>query len=368
MQQYKKYLTEDFVLDALFQQWVRKPTQEMNDQWNEYLEKNPDQSQSIENARLLLSSVYARFSSAISNEEIDDEISNLLNKIKLKTPIPEEPIYKPFLSSSFLTKWAVAASVLLAIAATAWYLNKSSGTEPSFPFSNSGNSEIVSRVNLTEVNQTFLLQDSTIVVLSPQSELQISGQFGNQKREVFLSGEAFFEVRRNVDQPFLVYSQNLVTRVLGTSFLVKAIKNGSEEIVEVKKGKVSVFKKEDFKEFGTGYESQGLLVTTNQKVTLEIRDKRLVKTLSALPEMVAKKPGASKQGYVNTPASQVLKELSEAYQVDVVFDEELLAGCPITAVLNEQSLKEKLDIICEVIEAKYEILDGKIMVFGRSCK
>ncbi len=61
------------------------------------------------------------------------------------------------------------------------------------------------------------------------------------KREVKLSGEAFFDVVPNPQQPFYIYTDKMVVKVLGTSFRVKAL--GAEESVAVSTGKVSVYLK-----------------------------------------------------------------------------------------------------------------------------
>ncbi len=366
MDKYKAYVVEDFVLDADFQNWVRYPTAEKDGIWGDYKAANPGQSDDIQRARLLLGSVYARFEADISEEEIEEEISAMVMKIRQGQQ--ETTHIDPEYSSTVrpLLRWLAAASVVLAVTWLGWQFLKDAPPGNVQGITENTQAKMIVRQNQTAENETILLEDGTTVVLGPHSELTMPEVFG-EAREVYLTGEAFFKVSRDVKRPFLVYSENLITRVLGTSFIIKAIKSKAEEVVEVKEGKVSVFKKEDFRNAGANRESQGLLVTSNQKVTLEIRDSRLVKTLSDTPEIVPGKSGIIRSGYVNTPVSQVLKDLKEAYQIDIVFDEELLSGCPLTAVLTDQPLKEKLEIICEAIEAKYEILDGQVMIYGKSC-
>lgn len=365
MNKYKTFVLEDFVLDAGFQQWVRSPTPEVDREWRDYKAANPGQADDIRRAHLLLSGVYARFTATLSDAEIDAEISVMLQKIR--QPEEEETYARSSFTSRPVFRWLGAAVVALMLASSVWYLARPNLPGASEPLTELGPAKMSTQQNQSTQKQTFVLDDGSRVELAPGAEVRIPDDFGHDKREVFLTGEAFFSVTRDVKRPFLVYSEKLVTRVLGTSFLVKAIKNGAEESVEVREGKVSVFKKEDFRNNSTGRESPGLLLTSNQKVTLEIRGNKMVKTLSAAPEIVPGKAGIIKSGYVNTPVSQVLKDLREAYQVDILFDEELLAGCPLTAILTNQPLTEKLEIICEAIEAKYEILDGQIVIYGKSC-
>lgn len=365
MDHYNKYALEDFVLDAKFQEWAKNPTNENSQIWEEYIALNPSQANEIRDARYLLSSVYSRFQAHISDEEIEGEIEALVSQIRLGQPEKTAATPSHFLNSRLLVR-LVAASVLLAMAWATWFLlNRDSGQKL---YTSLDNGKMTVTENTSENARTILLEDGTEITLEPGSKLQTPETFQKDKREVFLTGEAFFKVKKDAKRPFLVYSDKLTTRVLGTSFRIKAIKNSDKEVVEVREGKVSVFKNEDFDDSGMSRESQGILLTANQKVTLVVNENQMVKTLSDLPEVVPGKSEILKSNYVNAPVTRVLKDLHEAYQIDVVFDEELLSDCPLTVAFTDQSLQEKLAIICEAIEAKYEILDGHVMIYGKNCK
>src|SRR6218665_25984 len=83
------------------------------------------------------------------------------------------------------------------------------------------------------------LPDDTEVLLFPKSKLS-APLFSKAERNVRLEGKGFFKVTRNANRPFLVFTEKLVTKVLGTSFTVNATR-GAEESVEVKTGKVAVY-------------------------------------------------------------------------------------------------------------------------------
>lgn len=87
------------------------------------------------------------------------------------------------------------------------------------------------------------LPDGTSVILKQGSSLRYAAKFNGHTREVHLSGEAYFEVKKDPSRPFLVYSNELVTKVLGTSFSVKAWKDDKKFKVTVTTGKVAVFTK-----------------------------------------------------------------------------------------------------------------------------
>lgn len=365
MKKYTKYLIEDFVLDADFQDWVRHPTLEKNQKWEEYKIQNPDQADDIEKARLVLASTFSRFNTPMSEAELETAIATMLQKIRGEAIESYEEVDEETVQRFFpILRW-LSAAILICI--VGWSIVHFSDRIFSPALMDTAMDHNLWQENDTDSVKSIVLKDGSKVVLSPASELRIAENFGNDRREVYLIGEASFEVTRDVERPFLVYSENLITRVLGTSFVITAMKNGRTETVEVKEGKVSVFKKEDYQEGVTARQSQGLLVTSNQKVTLEIRDKRLVKTLVDTPAPVPAKSKMLKSGYVNTPVSKVLKDLQEAYQVEIVFDEDLLSNCPLTAVLTDQTLNQKLEMICEAIAAEYEYLDGRVVIYARSC-
>jgi hypothetical protein len=208
------------------------------------------------------------------------------------------------------------------------------------------------------------------VTLKPHARISFPVKFSPDKREVYLTGEASFHVSKDSKRPFLVYANELVTKVLGTTFTVNAPDAAQKTTVEVTEGKVSVFRQTDY--FDTKdqkvLQSKGLVLMTNQKVVFERASSHMLKTLRDSPEVISSGNNYKTFDFVNEPASVVLADLRDAYQVDIIFDKDLLGGCPITASLTNQPLFEKLDIICEVIEAHYEMLDGKIVVYSKGCK
>src|SRR6185437_5197374 len=90
-------------------------------------------------------------------------------------------------------------------------------------------------------NHLLCLPDGSTVVLSAGSKLDYPSSFdGLAKREVYLEGQAFFDVKHNVSRPFIVHTGKLETRVLGTSFNIKAMPGDVNIVVTVKSGKVGI--------------------------------------------------------------------------------------------------------------------------------
>ncbi|MEG1543760.1 MAG: FecR family protein [Tannerellaceae bacterium] len=83
------------------------------------------------------------------------------------------------------------------------------------------------------------LSDGTNVWLNADSKLTYPSAFSDKNRDVYLTGEAYFEVKRNEHSPFIVHTTPLNVKVLGTVFNVKSYKNENTEVV-LAKGKVEV--------------------------------------------------------------------------------------------------------------------------------
>ena len=116
--------------------------------------------------------------------------------------------------------------------------------------------------------RVFYLPDSSQVWLNRHSELTYSDTYGQSERRVRLKGQAYFEVRRQVSHPFFVQTDVTQTRVLGTSFEVKAYEGQPTVEVTVVSGKVAFYHNTDTRhrevqlytsEIGTFQRDQGLL-------------------------------------------------------------------------------------------------------------
>lgn len=129
------------------------------------------------------------------------------------------------------------------------------------------NVQMLSRSTNQEQKATITLTDGTKVHLNVLSTISFPEQFDNNHRTVIVQGEAFFEVTPDKNRPFIVESNGVQTKVLGTSFNVNSY-NGDDVIVAVKTGKVEVSAPED--------QSRKVVLLPNQKATFERASKNLL--------------------------------------------------------------------------------------------
>ncbi len=75
-----------------------------------------------------------------------------------------------------------------------------------------------------------------------------------------------------------------------------------------------------------------------------------------------------RMSYEDRPVKEVFDQLGKYYGINIVYDNELLNKCTVTADLVNESFYHKLDLICNAIGAKYELLDGQVVVQSSGCQ
>ncbi|TPG62358.1 FecR family protein [Hymenobacter nivis] len=209
--------------------------------------------------------------------------------------------------------------------------------------------------------QLLRLADSSRVALSPGSSLQYRPGLAGARREVRLKGEAFFQVAKNPARPFLVYTDQLVTTVLGTSFRVKAYAGRNNEVA-VREGRVSVQVRRgaDLRATPVQPAAGGVVLLPNQQVVFAALDPHpLRKNLVANPVIVV--PQAFT--FTKQPVAKVLQALEKAYGVDILYDANKVANCTITVTFYQESLYEKLDLLSKALGAHYAPIDDARIQF-----
>jgi ferric-dicitrate binding protein FerR (iron transport regulator) len=224
--------------------------------------------------------------------------------------------------------------------------------------------DFVEQVNKTDQPQKVQLQDGSVVVLAAKSSLKYKSDYLNDStRSVYLMGEAFFDVTKNPYKPFIVHSNELLVKVLGTSFRVSAPENKTNVIVSVKTGKVSVYANNGLRD-----KKDGVILLPNQQVKYEREAQSFEKTLIESPEIVNQTIKEADFLFENTPITEVFKKMESAYGIEIIFNEEIMKKCYLTAPLGSEPMLEKINIICHTIGASYEVIDANIVINSSGCQ
>jgi transmembrane sensor len=263
-------------------------------------------------------------------------------------------------------KFAAVCSLIAAVFFAGYHITRISPSPEVIISFRSGNSEdagVRHIENTSSVAEILTLEDGSLVKLQPGSSLLIPQHFNSTERTVTLNGEAFFDIRRDTLRPFTVYSGEVITRVLGTSFNVKAFDSEKEIVVSVKTGKVSVSSNSQARIGGAG----NVVLTPNQQIVYNKKQEKVSKQLVPEPELILENPTIFRMQYDGAPVAGIFQALEENYGVDIEYDPEILKGCVLTTSMSDEGLFERIAIICRAIDAHYTVDDAVITIKSKGC-
>lgn len=269
-------------------------------------------------------------------------------------------------------KWVAAAAVLLVFSWIGFkQLTKTNTVSYKQLVNNTKKltGEIYEKENLTSKPLFVSLPDESSVILHPHSKISYSPQqYNKTKREVILSGEAFFEVQKNSEVPFFVYANELITKVLGTSFTIKT--NTSETEVIVKTGRVSVIMQNDVhkNEKINGKTLEGFVLNANEQVKINQNGEKIEKPAIVKQEELLQPIQKLSFDFDETPAVEIIEVIKKAYHIEISYNKEKLSNCKLTAHLSDEPLIEKIKLICIALDATYEETDNRFVIKSNGCK
>ena len=260
IEQYQDYRSEDFIEDATFRAWVYQPSPDLEERWMAVLAQFPEQSQNIEQARLLLLALAKQANSARSNTKVDETFVASLQQTMQTAVLAQN---QRTMRMRFIRRWSVAASILLVLGTMTWLWLQ--------PFSTQ---TLVYHTAYGEW-KTVTLPDGSIVKLNANSELRLSANWAEgADRKVWLTGEAFFKVQKKpaTGAKFRVQTKDLSVEVLGTSFNVQSRAEDTKVLLEEGKIKLDLGQKEEMLKPGEfiAYSRQQKVLT---KVEAQPREK-----------------------------------------------------------------------------------------------
>ncbi len=333
--------------------------------------------------------------SITSTEDVDSILSDLIETelnnnsftgVDLPPHVSEEILRNILISEKNSTRilkssgrkwkdWVMAASVFGLIILVAYFLISSNE-----PKSISEVEALVPKTNIEKTNSTaspltVQLSDGSQVILKPHATINYPFQFISNKREVYLKGEAFFNVAKNTTRPFLVYYNNLVTQVLGTSFMVKTNPKTNNIEVTVKTGKVQVYENTNL--LAQKDKVKGVILTQNQKAIYYTDQRAFETTLSdSLQPIIteagndrSKKDQGLEEFFYRKPTNlqAIFNQLQSIYGIEIVVENENLYNCLFTGDLSKPDVYKKLSIICQTVDAEFEIKGTRILISGKGC-
>ncbi|MEO6721849.1 MAG: FecR domain-containing protein [Ferruginibacter sp.] len=352
----------DLLADESFINYCKRSSPEDVAFWENYISDNPDRRLLIEYAN----EQFLQLFNALAEADMEEQLGRLQSRLDLTEPAPVVQMggiekKKSIHISSLLLKLTAAAVLLVAVLFTVNYYN--TGKKKSVKIFLAAYGE---RKNLQ-------LPDGSDVTLNAGSKIEINESFGVSSRDVYLEGEAFFDVKHNAKLPFIVHTPAMDVKAVGTAFNVKAYRNEKLTETSLIRGLVEVTLKED--------NNQVMYLYPNQKIqwehplekpaTLNSAAIKNVDTLngagSRMKKLIVTDNGDIKEIawrenkliFEDDTFGDIATMLERWYGVNIEFNDNTLHNYRFTGIFEKEDLKTVLDFLKESRNFHYTIEPGE---------
>ncbi len=197
---------------------------------------------------------------------------------------------------------------------------------------------------------TLILADGSKVFLNAESQIQYPVTFQGNVRQVYLEGEAYFEIEKDQERPFIVATSGIQLKVLGTAFAVRAYSEENEVLATLVEGRVRVV---------AGDQQVDLLPNEQaawEKTTEELR----------IAEVNVDLFMGWKEGrlvFDNTPLAQILKELGRWYDLEIEYENLNLKLLPFSLDMEKYAdFRQVLRLLEQTGRVKFSVSGSHIIV------
>ncbi len=235
----------------------------------------------------------------------------------------QSPVKGRTISFPAWTRTAIAAAAVLVI-----------GLFVIIGVNRTGNVTIVADAGDKQVT----LPDNSVVTLKQGGILAYHKSFNEENRDIVLQGEAFFEVARNEQKPFIINAEDVSVKVLGTSFYVKS---GKTAYVAVVTGKVQMALNKDT--------ALKLILTPGE--TGQLKDDALAEDVTDVYDLMYWKTGTL--NFTGIPLAEVAARLDKIFSASVRLSDVMPADARnqvVNITFNQQTLEEMLHELCLVTQ------------------
>ncbi len=207
-----------------------------------------------------------------------------------------------------------------------------------------------------------ILPDGSTVWLNPGAVLKYTKSPGSANRNIDFSGEAFFEVARDVTAPFVIHTGSMTTTVLGTSFNVRAIPHSTKFKVSVVSGSVNVSVNDAKKVV------QSVLLKPNEQANFHLSTRELTFTPISIIELKENFWKPVSLNFEDADMSQIADELEKAFKIKVEFEKPGILKCKLKVDFENQKLPQILEFLEKLLDVQCKLNDQNVlMINGEGC-
>ena len=295
---------------------------------------------------------------ALQEENLDTPVEDIF-------PFRPRPIKKIML-------WAAACCALVIIGLTVYQLTP--GRQ--IAIAPVKENEVVTSTSKSKVT----LPDGSIVMLNRQSRLMYNKDFGVSKREIHLTGEAYFDIAKNESIPLTVVAGPVQIRVMGTAFNVRAYNEDSIVETSLIRGSIEVSSADEPERSIRMRPNEKILFSKEGLPTTSVVGEggpHSPKTAQTFLQMNRIKPNPTdstineivwvqdKLIFSKEPFYSLAQKMERWYQVKFLFKDKMAAQLSLTGSLEKENLTEALDALQQLTPFNYEIDSGTVTISKR---
>jgi transmembrane sensor len=199
----------------------------------------------------------------------------------------------------------------------------------------------------------IVLPDSTLVALNSGSEIKYAINSKKKIREIFLNGEAWFDVKKNKKRTFVVHTSFYDVMVMGTQFNVKAYTEDNEIVTTLEKGSVNVVSSGNFK-------MKSRILKPGEQLVYNVHDNFL--ETNKVNTRIYTSWKENKLIFINMNLSELIVLLERKYGVDIEVERNITLDYHYDGTFRNETILEVMDILKETLPVDYKIEGQKIII------
>jgi len=217
------------------------------------------------------------------------------------------------------------------------------------------------------------LPDGTQVWLNGDSKIEYNENFNGKFREVKLTGEAFFDVVKNKEKPFIIHTSQMDVKVLGTAFNVRSYPDEATTETALLRGSVEIFLHKNPEKKYVLKPNDKLVLTNNitvaadniaaddsEKQMVKLKKVHINKSQNEITETMWVK---NKLAFENELLEKILAETERWYNVEIELKNEKVKSFRFTSVFENKPLTDVLEALCLAAHLHYQVKGANVTIW-----
>ncbi|WP_020529867.1 FecR family protein [Flexithrix dorotheae] len=345
---YKNFDIEDFITEQSFINYYLGTNLTDIEFWEEWVKRNPDKSELIIEAKSRLDDIFIK----LPDNEYEEEYSRFQKSIGITNSAPTKinPVVRKMPGWWSLNKVAAVVAFLV-VCSLLYFTRNVQDSGKNLAEAELSEPKIIEKFARRGQKNTIVLKDGSKIKLNSGSKIEFPENFGEKTREVFLEGEAFFDVEHDATRPFIVNSGGVRTKVLGTSFNIKNSKTHNKVEVALVTGKVEVFQQ---------VSQEKITLAPHELLEVNSETNRVVKRNFEPGNELGWKDGIIQ--FKEAKLNEIEEVLESWYDIEIQF-KQIPHNKGFTGEFDNESLETVLQGLSYAIGFKFKLEGNKVTIY-----